>query len=265
MKIGVIGCQGRMGKAVVKEIVTHKECILSGAVARFDHEVVGKDAGELIFQPKTGIEIHADMEMLFKDSEAVIEFTSPSTTLEAAELAVKYGVILVSGTTGLSKEDHRQLDRYAEKTPIIWASNMSLGMNVVIEAIRQIAGQLGSSYDVEISEIHHRHKKDGPSGSAYALAQAVSEGRGYVLDAVANFRAPTTHTTRASGEIGITYQRAGEIPGTHTVVFAGGGESIELKHTSSDRAIFAKGALNAALWAKDKVPGKYCMKDILGL
>lgn len=264
MKIGVIGCQGRMGRVIVKAILTHPDCTLAGAVAKRDHDVIGQDAGELIYHPTTGVMIHADMDKLYQDSDAVIEFTNPQTCIESAALAAEYGTILISGTTGLSSEDKAKLAEYAKKTPIVWAENMSLGMNLLMRAVEELASELGPEVDIEISERHHKHKKDAPSGSAYALAEVAARGRGKSLDEVLAHRTPTENNTRTEGDIGISFQRAGEARGRHSVLFAMEGEVLELTHTAYDRSIFAKGAVQSALWAKDKPAGFYGMKDVLG-
>ncbi|HSV29277.1 MAG TPA: 4-hydroxy-tetrahydrodipicolinate reductase, partial [Candidatus Omnitrophota bacterium] len=197
--------------------------------------------------------------------DAVIDFTAPAATVTHAGMAAAAGKVLVVGTTGLSKDDEAKLQQAADRVPVVYAPNFSVGVNLLMALTERAASILGDDYDIEIVEMHHRHKVDAPSGTALGLGRAAAAGRGVPLDSVW-CKARDGHTgARPKGEIGFATLRGGDVVGDHTVMFAAEGERVELTHKASSRAVFAKGAVRAALWAKGKPAGLYTMRDVLGL
>ena len=269
MKIGVVGAAGRMGGMIIQEILIHSdECALSGATAKPGSFAVGHDIGTVAGIDPIGIEMGDDPEFIFRESDIVIDFTTPEATVHHAELAGKYKKGLVIGTTGLTKEQEDEIKNASDKAPIVYAANMSIGVNILIAAVEDFARRLNQEeFDIEIHEAHHKNKVDAPSGTALALGKAAASGRKVNLDDVAVYNRHGKNEARKDGEIGFSVTRAGDIIGEHTVTFAGICEQIELSHKASDRSLFAKGAVKAALWLKDKPKGKrlYSMQDVLGL
>lgn len=264
-RIGVIGAAGRMGRMLAREVSAAPGCVLAAACEKPGHESVGRDAGEVAGLAPLGVAITDQPAAMFARVDAAIDFTVPQATAAHAGLAAQSKVIHVIGTTGLDAEQERALHKAAELTPVVWAPNMSLGVNLLIALTRQVAAILGDDYDIEILEMHHRHKVDAPSGTALVLGRAAAAGRGVNLDEVAVKNREGEIGARADGGIGFATLRGGDVVGDHTVIFAGEGERVELSHKAGDRRIFAKGAVKAALWARDKPPGLYGMKDLLGL
>ena len=256
MKIGILGAGGRMGRMLIAEVLSgHYSCTLGAAV---DHANHGQDAGG-------GVKISADAEAAFKICDTLIDFTAPAASVEHAGLAQKYKKALVIGTTGFGEAQDAAIDDAARAAPILRSYNMSVGVNVLAALVAQVAARLENDFDIEIFEAHHRHKVDAPSGTALLLGDAAAKGRGVKLkDVMVADR--TGHTgARKPGTIGMSVFRGGDVIGDHTVTFAGAGERIELSHKASDRAIFARGAVRAAVWLNGKPPGLYAMKDVLGL
>jgi 4-hydroxy-tetrahydrodipicolinate reductase len=200
-----------------------------------------------------------------RDSDVVLEFTSPAATAEHAELAAGLGTPMVIGTTGLSTEQGVRVHQAAGQVPIVWAPNMSLGVNVMLSVVEEIARRLGSDWDVEILEMHHRGKVDAPSGTALALGHAVAAGRGVTLEEVAQRGRDGITGPRRTGDIGFAALRGGDAIGDHHVIFAGAAERLEIVHRATSRAIYAKGAVRAALWVVGQPPGVYGLKEVLGL
>jgi 4-hydroxy-tetrahydrodipicolinate reductase len=265
MRIGVIGCAGRMGRANLREILGTAGLTLTGGVERPGHPDVGKDLGPLIDQDPIGILVGDDVAELVGRSEVVIEFSSPEATLANAALCAERGCAHVIGTTGLTPEQERKLRRFAARAVIVWAPNMSLGVNLLLGLVEQVARALDPSFDVEILEMHHRHKVDAPSGTALALGRAAARGRGVELDAVARRARDGITGARGVGEIGFAVLRGGDTVGDHRVMFAGPGERLELAHLAFDRRIYARGAVRAARWTAGQPPGLYGMAEVLGL
>lgn len=265
MKIGIIGAAGRMGRVLVQEVLRHPACILSGGCDRKESPFIGKDLGILTSGEPCGMTLHADLEQLIKASDAVIDFTSPEATLATAALTAKHQVAHIIGTTGLSDTQFKQLKKFAEQTAIVWSSNMSIGVTLLHAITEQVAKLLGTDYDIEILEMHHRHKKDAPSGTAITLGQAAAKGRGVEFSNVARYSREGIVGERPEGEIGFATLRGGSVIGDHTVIFASDEDRIELTHKSSSRFIYAKGAIRACLWTKGKQPGLYSIKDVLSL
>ena len=263
MKIGIVGCTGRMGKALIEEIYLNKNCELSGGAVRPDSDFVGLDIGTLAGIDSVGINAGGSLENLFENSDAVIDFSKPEVTLRCAKIASNHSKILVSGTTGFSQAEIKQLKDYAKNTAIIWSGNMSMGINILSSVVEQVASILDDSFDIEVVEMHHCHKVDAPSGTALLLGDAAAKGREVPLGDVACKSRHGIIGSRPRGEIGFSTIRGGDVVGEHTVMFAGDGERIEFTHKASSRKIFAKGGVRAALWAKNKQTGFYSMKDVL--
>lgn len=265
MRIGVIGCAGRMGRANLREVLTTPGATLSGGAERPDNPAVGQDLGVLAGLDPVGMAAGDDVASLVRASQVVIEFSTPEATLQNAAICAEHGCAHVIGTTGLSPEQEGELRRHAERTVVVWAPNMSLGVNLLLGLVEQVARALDPSFDIEILEMHHRHKVDAPSGTALALGRVAARGRGVELDAVAARARDGITGARPTGAIGFAVMRGGDVVGDHRVVFAGPGERIELAHIASDRRIYARGAVRAALWTASQRPGLYGMAEVLGL
>lgn len=265
MRIGVIGCAGRMGRANVREVLATQGLTLAGGVERPGHPEIGKDLGLLVQADPIGATVGDDVGQLVAEADAVIEFSSPAATLANAALCAERGCVHIVGTTGLSPDQERELRQIATRTAIVWAPNMSLGVNLLLGLVEQVARALDPSFDVEILEMHHRHKVDAPSGTALALGRAAARGRGVELDAVARRVRDGITGARGTGEIGFAVLRGGDVVGDHRVVFAGVSERVEIAHVATDRRIYARGAVHAAQWAVRQPPGLYGMAEVLGL
>lgn len=262
MRIGVLGCAGRMGRANLREILGTAGVGLSGGVDRPGQPP--EDLGVMAGLDPMGLVAGSDPAALIAASDVVIEFSTPEASLAHARLCADYGCAHVVGTTGLTPEQDAELRGLAQRIPIVRAANMSLGVNLLLGLVQQVAGILDDGFDIEIVEMHHRHKVDAPSGTALALGRAAAAGRG-VVPAEAWVRARDGVTgARRGGSIGFAVLRGGDVVGDHTVLFAGEGERIELTHKASDRRIYARGAVRAARWAGGRSPGLYGMADVLG-
>jgi 4-hydroxy-tetrahydrodipicolinate reductase len=265
IRIGIVGCGGRMGRKLMQQVLETDGATLAGGTERPGSDLVGQDVATLVGAQPVGAAVTDNPAALFATADAVIDFTTPAVTVENAALAARTNTILVVGTTGLDTAALDRLTEAAKETRIVQAPNMSVGVNLLFALTRRVAETLGVEYDIEIVEHHHRHKVDAPSGTALGLGRAAAEGRGVDLDAVAD-RARDGHTgAREDGHIGFAVLRGGDVVGDHTVMFAGPGERIELTHKASDRVIYARGAVRAALWAAAKPNGLYSMTDVLGL
>jgi 4-hydroxy-tetrahydrodipicolinate reductase len=263
-RIGVMGCGGRMGQMLVREIAATQGCVVAGGSESPGSDKIGRDVGEVAGLPALNAKVVADAAAVFDAADAIIDFTAPAATVAHARLAAAKGKVLVIGTTGLSDADDKAVAEAAQRTPIVRAPNMSLGVNLLMALTEQVAARLGPEYDIEIVEIHHRHKVDAPSGTALALGDAAAHGRGVKLRDVA-LRGRDGHTgARPSGGIGFAALRGGAEVGDHTVMFCGPAERIEITHKAASRQIYASGAVKAALWARGRKPGLYGMKDVLG-
>jgi 4-hydroxy-tetrahydrodipicolinate reductase len=263
-RIGIVGCGGRMGRMLVAEVAATEGAILAGGT---EHAVAlqGRDLGELAGLGALGVAAGPDPAELFAQADVVIDFTAPAATVHHAGLAAAAGKALVIGTTGLDPAQTLAIEAAARRAPIVWAPNMSLGVNLLLGLVEQVAAKLGPDYDIEIVEMHHRLKVDAPSGTALGLGRAAAAGRGVALEDVW-VKSRDGHTgARTAGTIGFATLRGGDVVGDHTVTFAGLGERLELAHKAADRRIYARGAVRAAQWAKGRPPGLYGMKDVLGL
>ena len=263
--IVVNGVSGRMGRMLVQVIAASDKARLSGAIERPGHDWVGRDLGEMLGGAANGVIVSDSAQAALQGAQAVIDFTAPAATLALAEVAVELDVVHVIGTTGFAPEDLAVIARLAQKGVIVRAGNMSLGVNLLTALTRKVAAALDTEYDIEIVEAHHRHKVDAPSGTALMLGEAAAAGRGVSLaDAAVRARDGITGA-RETGSIGFAVIRGGDIVGEHDVIFAAEGERIVLRHVASDRAVFARGALKAALWAQGRDAGEYDMAAVLGL
>ena len=264
-RIAVTGSGGRMGRMLVAEIHGTPGCVVGGGTEVPNSLNIGKDIGELAGLGPLGIKASGDREAVFAGADAIIDFTSATASVEHAQLAAKLKKPLVIGTTGLDETMAAAVREAAKHAPIVWSANMSLCVNLLLGLVEQVAGLLGEDYDIEIVEMHHKHKVDAPSGTALALGKAAAAGRAVDL-AKCSQRVRDGHTgPRKAGDIGFATLRGGDVVGDHTVIFAGAGERIELTHKAASRQIYARGSVRAALWAIGKPPGLYGMKEVLGL
>ena len=263
--IVVTGVSGRMGQTLARLIGESGAAHLVGAVEAEGHPWVGMDLGRATGGADSGLIVTDDAVTAFARAQAVIDFTTPDATVGFAALAAQARAVHVIGTTGLQPPHLAAISVAARHAVIVRAGNMSLGVNLLAALTRKVAAALGEGWDIEIVEAHHRAKVDAPSGTALMLGQAAAEGRGVLLDQVAQSGRDGVTGARPDGAIGFSAIRGGDIVGEHDVIFAGQGERIVLRHIATDRAIFARGALRAALWGQDKGPGEYDMADVLGL
>ena len=263
--IAVVGVSGRMGRMLVRAIEETPGTRLSGATERPGHDWIGRDLGEALGGQPIGVVVAEDPLEVFAASQAVLDFTVPEATIAHAELAAQARLVHVVGTTGLERAHLEKLAAAARHAVIVRSGNMSVGVNLLADLTRKVAAVLGPDYDVEILEMHHRGKVDAPSGTALMFGEAAAAGRGVNL-ADASERGRDGFTgARAHGAIGFSSLRGGDVIGEHEVIFAGPGERLSLRHVATDRMLFARGALRAALWGQSQPPGEYDMSDVLGL
>lgn len=265
LAVGILGGAGRMGRALVRAVTEAKGATVIGAVDAAGNAEIGKDLGVLAGIEPLGLVLTDDVRALFGKADVVIDFTVPGATVENARIAAETNTALVVGTTGLEPEQQAVVTEAGKRAVIVQAANFSLGVNLTIALTRRLAQMLDDSFDIEIVEMHHRHKVDAPSGTALALGRAAAAGRGVDLDAVADRGRDGITGARTRGDIGFAVLRGGNVAGDHTVVFAADDERIELSHKAGDRSIFARGAVRAALWTAGKPPGFYTMQDVLKL
>ncbi len=265
VRIAVTGAAGRMGRELIRVISTTSGCVLSGGTESRSSPHIGTDLGILAGLPALGISVSANPREVISQSDAIIDFTAPAATIEVADLAAQARIVHVIGTTGLNDRDETAIKSAARHATVIKAGNMSLGVNLLTAVTRRIAEVLDADFDIEIVEMHHRHKVDAPSGTALMLGAAAAEGRKIDLKANADMVRDGHTGPRQRGNIGFATLRGGSVVGDHTVIFAGEGERIEITHKAGDRSIFARGAVKAALWGQGKGPGLFSMSDVLGI
>jgi 4-hydroxy-tetrahydrodipicolinate reductase len=265
MRLIVAGAGGRMGRTLIHAIATTDGVALAGAVEAPGSAVIGRDAGELAGVGRNGIVVGAGIEPMLAEADGLLDFTVPAATVALAEIAARQGRVHIIGTTGLSGENERLIAEAAKRAVIVKSGNMSLGVNLLAALAKRVAMTLDEDFDIEILEMHHNKKIDAPSGTALMLGRAAAEGRGIDLAQHSVRGRAGDHATRCRGEIGFASLRGGTVVGDHSVIFAGTAERLELVHKAEDRMIFARGALKAALWARDQKPGLYSMADVLGL
>ncbi len=266
LKIGIVGASGRMGQANVRAVLSHGELELVGATDRDGTPALGKDAGTLVGLEPIGIDVTTDLDAMIARADAIIDFTVPALSVDLARRIAQAGKIHVIGTTGCSPEDDAAIAQAAaDGARIVKSGNMSLGVNLLAALVKKTAATLDIDFDIEILEMHHRHKVDAPSGTALMLGEAAAQGRGIKLNEH-SVRVRDGHTgAREAGSIGFATLRGGGIVGEHSVLFSSAAETLTLSHSARDRVLFADGALRAALWAKDQPQGLYSMADVLGL
>jgi 4-hydroxy-tetrahydrodipicolinate reductase len=264
VRVGIAGAAGRMGRMLVAGAHETDGLVCSAALEHPQHEALGVDAGTLAGLGAIDVPVGANLEAVLSDIDVLIEFSLPEPTLEHLELCAVNGVSAILGTTGFSPEQRARIGEAARSVPVMFAPNMSVGVNVMFKLIELAAQALGDSVDVEVIEAHHRYKVDAPSGTAVRMGEILAEalGRDLTTDAVYGRQGHTGARERRT--IGFETIRGGDIVGDHTVLFAGEGERIELTHRSHTRANFAHGALRAAAWLKGKPAGLYDMQDVLG-
>ena len=265
MKIAVLGAAGRMGQALARAVAATEGCVLAGGVEAKGSPAIGRDLGEMAGLPTLGIAITDDPLPVFASVDGVLDFTSPKATVGFAVLSAQARIVHIIGTTGLGADDQAKIEAAARHASIVKAGNMSLGVNLLAALTNKVARALGPDFDIEIMELHHRHKRDAPSGTALMLGEAAAAGRGVSLQSHSVRSRDGDVGARHEGDIGFAVLRGGDVVGEHRVIFAGDGERIELVHIASDRGIFATGAVRAALWARGQGPGLYSMADVLGL
>lgn len=265
MKIVVTGVSGRMGRMLVETIAATGGATLSGATERAGHSWIGQDLGLAMGGAASGVTVGDDFGAALRDSDVAIDFTAPAATLDHARIAADLGRALVIGTTGFTDDDIAALDSLGDRVIIVRAGNMSLGINLLTQLVKRVAASLDDAFDIEVVEAHHRHKVDAPSGTALMLGEAAAAGRGVDLAQVSDRGRDGITGARNPGDIGFSAIRGGSIIGTHDVIFAGEGETITLSHSATDRSLFARGAVKAALWCEGRAPGAYDMLSVLGL
>ncbi|MBM4284044.1 MAG: 4-hydroxy-tetrahydrodipicolinate reductase [Deltaproteobacteria bacterium] len=265
IKAIVSGAAGRMGGRIIHMMEGVPGIMLAGAVERPDHFAVGQDVGEVVGLPRKNLPVSGSLAQVAAQGDVVIEFTHPEPTLANLKVAAEAGKAAVIGTTGLSAPQVEELKRLAAGARVVFAPNMSVGVNLLFKVVADIASVLTEGYDVEIVEAHHRLKKDAPSGTALKLAQVIAQALGRNLDKVGVYARHGMIGQRTDPEIGIQTVRAGDITGEHTVIFGGIGERLEVIHRAHNRDNFAKGAVRAALWIVNQKLGLYDMQDVLGL
>ncbi len=265
MKIAVLGAAGRMGQALTAVLAATPGCTVAGGIEAKGSPYVGRDLGELAGLDPLGVAITDDPLPVFAHVDGVLDFTTPASTTAFAALSAQARIVHVIGTTGFSPEDEAKIDAAARHATIVKAGNMSQGVNLLAVLTARVAAALGPEFDIEILEMHHRHKRDVPSGTSLMLGRAAADARAVSLEERGVRTRDGDTGPRREGDIGFAALRGGDVVGEHRVIFAGPGERIELAHIATDRGIFARGAVKAALWARGKEPGLYSMQDVLGL
>lgn len=265
MKLAVMGAAGKMGRELVRAIHAMDGVTLAGAIEPPGSIALGQDAGLLAGLGKLGVEITGDALDVVARVDGILDFTIPQASVEFAGLAANARIVHVMGTTGASEEQEAAIKAAARHATIIKAGNMSMGVNLLMAVTKKVAEALDADFDIEVLEMHHKHKIDAPSGTALMLGQAAAEGRGISLKSH-SVRVRDGHTgARKLGDIGFATLRGGNVVGEHSVIFASEGERIVLSHIATDRGIYARGAVKAALWGRGKGPGLFSFADVLGM
>lgn len=262
MRIAIAGASGRMGQMLIEAVVNSGDMQLAAALDHSGSNAIGQDAGQFLGK-KTGILIGDDLDVL-AHADCLIDFTRPEGTVKHLEAAVKHQCHLVIGTTGFNDKEKKQIQQASNHIAIVFAPNMSVGVNVALRLIEMAAKWLHEGFDAEIFEAHHRHKVDAPSGTALAMGEAVAKAWDVKLDDVADWARHGVTGPRQDGHIGFSVVRGGDIIGDHTVYFCGEGERIEITHRSSNRNTYAHGSLRAARFLENKKAGLFTMQDVLG-
>lgn len=261
--IHVVGARGRMGSSIIRQIIQSTDFVLEGAVDRSGGPGLGLDAGRLVGLADVGVEVRATLDA--EPGTVVVDFSMPEATPKNLERCVERGIPLVCGTTGGGEVLEQLLREAAAEIPVVYAANFSAGVTTLIALAGMAARALGPAWEAELFELHHRHKKDAPSGTALRIAHEVASSREQTLSEIFVADRSTRHSARSSTEVGIFGLRGGDSVGEHTLMLLSDGERLELTHRATDRGIFARGALRAARWIHGKPPGLYDMRDVLGL
>ncbi|WGR94639.1 4-hydroxy-tetrahydrodipicolinate reductase [Bradyrhizobium sp. ISRA443] len=265
MRLIVAGAGGRMGRTLTRVISETPGAVLVGALEAPGSELLGKDAGVLAGLPANGVTLSADLWSMSADADGILDFTVPAATIANVAIAAQRRLVHIIGTTGLSPSDDAVIRSVTDRAIVVKSGNMSLGVNLLAALVKRVAQSLDQSFDIEILEMHHKSKIDAPSGTALMLGEAAAAGRKIALEQHSARGRDGLTGARRAGDIGFASLRGGTIAGDHSVIFAGPSERITLSHHAEDRALFAQGALKAALWAHGKKPGMYSMADVLGL
>lgn len=264
-KVGIMGIAGFMGRMIAKQVHENPAAEISGGTVLQGSAEEGVEIAELCQLEGVTVKTVSDPRAVISSSDVVIDFTLPAVTVEHARIASECGTAFVAGTTGLTPEQEAALADAAKNIPLVYAPNMSLGVNLLFDLVKKVAGALSDDFDIEIVEMHHKRKIDAPSGTALGLGKAAAEGRGVSLDDKGVLSREGVTGAREAGQIGFATLRGGDVVGEHTVIFAGQNERIELTHKATSRDIFAAGAVRAGIWAAGRKPGLYSMADVLGL
>ncbi len=264
MKIAVAGASGRMGRMLIEAIVADPDAQLAGALDIAAAPSIGTDAAAFLGQP-AGVTIESDLAKGLANAGFLIDFTRPEGTLKHLEYCAAHGIKMIIGTTGFDDAGKAAIAEAAKKTAIVFAPNMSVGVNVTMKLLELAAKSFSHGYDIEIIEAHHRHKVDAPSGTALKMGEVIADALGRDLKEVGVFAREGVTGERDPSSIGFATIRGGDIVGDHTVLFAGIGERIEITHKSSSRVTYAHGSLRAARFLQDRETGLYDMQDVLGL
>ncbi|MFC4699716.1 4-hydroxy-tetrahydrodipicolinate reductase [Glaciecola siphonariae] len=265
IKVGILGANGRMGRVLIDAVYQHSHVALGFASVRSGSSFIGMDAGELAGVAKQYVKVCALEASLLNNADVLVDFTLPEALADNLNLAVSNNSPIVIGTTGLLPGQLALIDEAAKKIPVVFAANYSVGVNVMLNLVKQTASIMGEQSDIEIVEAHHRFKKDAPSGTAMAIGEAIADTLSRDLSQCAVYGREGVTGERTRETIGFATVRAGDIVGEHTAIFASLGERIEITHKASSRLTFANGALSAAMWLKNQAPGLYTMQNVLGL
>ncbi|WP_396588698.1 4-hydroxy-tetrahydrodipicolinate reductase [Bermanella sp. R86510] len=264
-RIAIIGAAGRMGRILIEATEQAEQTDLTAAVTLPSDSLIGADVGEMAgLGKKLGVSLSGDLAAVKDDFDVLIDFTSPQATMENIEFCKQHGKGIVIGTTGLSDEQKASLQASGNDLPIVFAPNYSVGVNLCLNLLRMAASVMGNDSDIEVLEMHHRHKVDAPSGTALRMGEVVAETLGWDLNEVAVYGREGQTGARPQKQIGFETIRGGDVVGDHTVMFAADGERVEVTHKAQSRMTFAKGAVRAAAWLKGKENGVYDMQDVLG-
>lgn len=265
IRIAVTGAGGRMGKALIETLAAQSDARLTAAVERADSSLIGADAGELAGIGRNGVVLVGDIGSVLMTFDVLIDFTVPGAALANVLASATAGKKIVLGTTGFTAEQRSQIEAVADHTALCMASNFSTGVNLCFKLLDMAARVLGDDVDIEIQEMHHRHKLDAPSGTALGMGEVVATALGRNLSEVAVYGREGQTGARERNTIGFATLRGGDVVGDHTVIFAGDGERVEITHKASSRTAFARGAVRAAVWLAGQTNGRYDMQDVLGL
>lgn len=263
-RIAICGAGGRMGRALIAAVHAAEGAVLAAAIERPDSSLLGSDAGELAGVGRLGVPVTASLAEVIDRFDVVIDFTAPAATVANLALCARQGKALVIGTTGLDDSQKPALDQAAQRVPVVYSGNYSIGVNVTLKLLEMAATTFGDSVDIDVLEAHHRHKVDAPSGTALMMGEAVAGALGRDLKDVAVYAREGHTGPRDRQSIGFQTLRGGDTVGDHTVFFFGDGERVEIRHVATNRANFANGAVRAALWTASRAAGRYDMRDVLG-